>query len=215
MIRSLSRRLTLAALGLSAFHFTSCNPIATPMDDRNQMIVSVRDQKMLLIRDGEPVKSYKVSTSKFGIGDEPGSNRTPLGTMRVARKIGGNAPMGTVFKSRRPTGEILKPNAPGRDPIVTRILWLAGTEDHNRNAYRRYIYIHGTPQASRLGTPASFGCIRMGCKDIVDLYNRVGTGANVTITRGPLSETPEGQAYQASRIGKIPLPGWLSGKTGA
>ena len=79
---------------------------------------------MLLVRDGKPVKTYKVSTSKFGIGDRPGSNCTPLGTMQVAKKIGGSAQAGTVFKSRRPTGEVLKPNAPGRDPIVSRILWL-------------------------------------------------------------------------------------------
>ncbi len=201
MIGTLPRRLALAALGIFAsLHFTSCGTIGK--DDRNQMIVSVRDQRMLLVRDGEPVKSYTVSTSKFGIGDRPGSNCTPLGRMEVATKIGGDAPIGSVFKSRRPTGEILKPNAPGRDPIVTRIMWLKGTEQHNRNAYRRYIYIHGTPEANRLGTPASYGCIRMGCKDIADLYRRVGTGADVIVTRDSLMETPEGKAY-AARAGHL------------
>ncbi len=191
MTWSLSRKLffpfacTLAALG-----FTSCGSMK---DDRSKMIVSVRDQKMLLVRDGKPVKSYKISTSKFGIGDRVGSNCTPLGKMQVAKKIGGNAPADTVFKSRRPTGEILKPNAPGRDPSVSRILWLNGTEASNKNTYRRFIYIHGTPEERRLGTPASYGCIRMGCNDVVDLYNRVGPGAEVQIIRGSLESTRTSQ----------------------
>lgn len=172
----------------------SCGP---SVDKRNKMIVSVRDQKMLLVRDGEPIKAYKISTSKFGLGDQPGSNRTPLGRMRVARKIGGGEPAGAVFKSRRPTGEVIKPNAPGRDPIVSRILWLTGTDSNNRNAYRRFIYIHGTPEVRRLGTPASYGCIRMGTKDVVDLYNRVGTGADVYVTRGSL---PKSAAPKANNI---------------
>lgn len=166
----------LTSCGTSSFNFGS-------RDDRNKMIVSVRDQKMLLVRDGTPVKSYKISTSKFGIGDRPGSNRTPLGRLQVAKKIGGNAPIGSVFKSRRPTGEVLKPNAPGRDPIVTRILWLTGTEPRNANAFRRTIYIHGTPEEGRLGSPASYGCIRMASRDVADLYNRIGTGADVFVIR--------------------------------
>ena len=112
----------------------------------NEVIVSVRDQRMMVLKEGAPVKSYRISTSKFGLGDKPGSMNTPLGTMRIARKIGAGAPSGAVFKSRRPTGEILRPNSPGRDPIVSRIIWLKGTEKRNRNAFRRYIYIHGTPE---------------------------------------------------------------------
>lgn len=193
MTRSLTRTLLFPAVSLlAAFAFTSCG---TVKDDRNKMIVSVRDQKMLLVRDGKPVKAYKISTSKFGIGDRPGSNCTPLGRMEVAKKIGGNVPAGTVFKSRRPTGEVLKPNAPGRDPIVSRIMWLSGSESCNKNTYRRYIYIHGTPEERRLGTPASYGCIRMGQKDVVDLYNRVGSGAEVQVIRGTLGETEAGQSY--------------------
>lgn len=179
-------RLLIPIVALSSLSaLTSCGPT---YDTRNQMIVSVTDQKMLLLRDGKPIKSYKVSTSKFGLGDIPSSNRTPLGRMKVAKKIGDGQPAGAVFKSRRPTGEVLKPNAPGRDPIVSRILWLTGTEPHNRNAFRRYIYIHGTPEQYRLGTPASYGCIRMGSKEVVDLYNRVGTGADVYVIRGPLND---------------------------
>ncbi len=177
--------------------FNSCG--SSNLDTRNKMLVSVRDQKMLLMRDGKPVKTYKISTSKFGVGDVPNSNRTPLGKMRVAKKIGGGQPVGAVFKSRRPTGEVIRPNAPGRDPIVSRILWLTGTESANNNAFKRYIYIHGTPEQSRLGTPASYGCIRMGCKDVVDLYNRVGTGADVYVIRGSLMKTEGQRVLTASR----------------
>lgn len=159
------------------------------------MYVSVADQRMLLVTDGKPVKSYPISTSKFGIGSQNGSNRTPLGRMEVARKIGDGAPAGMVFKSRRPTGEVLRPNAPGRDPIVSRILWLNGTETHNRNTFNRLVYIHGTPEENRLGTPASYGCIRMGMRDVVDLYNRVGEGAEVRVMRGSLLETSAGREF--------------------
>lgn len=176
---------------------TSCG--TTGPDERNQMLVSVRDQKMLLLRDGKPVKSYKISTSKFGVGDIPNSNRTPLGKMKIAKKIGEGAPVGAVFKSRQQTGEVIKPNAPGRDPIVSRILWLTGTESHNRNAFRRYIYIHGTPEISRLGTPASYGCIRMDSSDVVDLYDRVGPGADVVVIRGSLRKTRVQKNYTAMR----------------
>lgn len=190
-------RLLIPIVALSSFSaLTSCGPT---VDTRNKMVVSVRDQKMVLLRDGKPIKSYKVSTSKFGVGDVPSSNRTPLGRMRVAKKIGDGQPPGAVFKSRQPTGEVLKPNAPGRDPIVSRILWLTGTESHNRNAFRRYIYIHGTPEQNRLGTPASYGCIRMGTKDVVDLYNRVGTGADVYVTRGSIKDVVQRKNHTAFR----------------
>ena len=105
----------------------------------------------------------------------------------MRKKIGDGAPQGAVFHSRRPTGEILQPNAPGRDPIVTRILWLDGLESHNSNAFSRCIYIHGTPQESLLGTPASYGCIRMRSFDVAKVYDLVGTGARVEITVGHLA----------------------------
>lgn len=200
--KNLPNRLSLAlTFAAAALTFSSC---ATKCDSANQILVSVRDQKMLLVKDGEPVKSYPVSTSKFGLGDQPGSKRTPLGTMQVAKKIGGGAPAGAVFKSRRPTGEILAPNAPGRDPIVSRILWLRGTEQNNRNAYRRFIYIHGTPEEWRVGTPASYGCIRMKSKDVIDLYQRVGEGAEVRVIRDSLRTTPAvHRAYATRRIGPV------------
>jgi hypothetical protein len=141
---------------------------------------------MVLLTDGKPVKTYKISTSKFGLGDKPGSYQTPTGHLRIAKKIGCNAQQGAVFKSRKPTGEVIRPNAPGRDPIVTRILWLKGAESENRNAYRRMIYIHGTPEERNLGRPVSYGCIRMSSRDVVDLYNRVGPGADLFVVRGPV-----------------------------
>jgi lipoprotein-anchoring transpeptidase ErfK/SrfK len=135
---------------------------------------------------GNLLATYPVSTSKFGLGDRPGSRFTPLGQLQIAEKIGDNAPPGAVFKDRRRTGEIVLANSPGRDPIVTRILWLRGRESQNANAFARDIYIHGTPEERLIGTPASYGCIRMRSTDVVQLYNIVGVGAAVTIVDTPL-----------------------------
>lgn len=186
--------LFLATALLCSLGFTGCGGAHFGKDTRNKMIVSVRDQRMLLVRDGEPVKTYRISTSKFGLGNRLGSNCTPTGRLQVARKIGDRAPLGAVFKNRRRTGEVIKPNAPGRDPIVTRILWLKGTEPRNRNTYRRAIYIHGTPEERRLGRPASYGCIRMSSRDVADLYNRVGYGADVFVIRGSIRNGVSGSS---------------------
>lgn len=150
-------------------------------DSHHEIIVSVKDQQLMLKTDGKPEAVYPVSTSKFGIGDRLGSYATPLGKLFVKMKIGMGRPLGTVFKSRVPTGEVLKPNAPGRDPIVTRILWLEGTEPGNSHAYSRGIYIHGTPQEKLIGRPASYGCIRMRSVDVIALCDRIATGAVVRI----------------------------------
>ncbi|MGE5209262.1 MAG: L,D-transpeptidase family protein [Alphaproteobacteria bacterium] len=155
-------------------------------DTQHKVIISTRDQKLALLDRGTLLATYPVSTSKFGLGDRPGSRATPLGQMQVAEKIGDNAPPGTVFKDRRRTGEVVGVNSPGRDPIVTRILWLRGLEAQNANAFRRDIYIHGTPEEWRIGSPASYGCIRMRSKDIIQLYSIVGIGASVTIVDKPL-----------------------------
>jgi lipoprotein-anchoring transpeptidase ErfK/SrfK len=160
-------------------------------DTHHRLIVSIPDQKMLVLTDNRPVAVYPVSTSRFGTGDREGSYATPLGHLCVRKKIGDGAPLGEVFRSRRPTGEVLPPDAPGRDPIVTRILWLDGLEPHNRNAFGRCIYIHGTPQESLLGTPASYGCIRMRSCDVARLYDLVGRGALVKITDQPLAPSGE------------------------
>lgn len=150
------------------------------------MIISTAEQRMVLLEDKKPIKVYPVSTSKFGLSDKPGSYGTPLGRLRVKEKIGHGMPAGTVFKSRKPTGEILPVDAPGRDPIVTRILWLEGLESRNRNAFGRYIYIHGTPEERNIGLPVSYGCIRMRSRDIIELFDSVGKYATVFVTQAPL-----------------------------
>lgn len=156
------------------------------LDNRHVMHISVADQKMLLTDKGEPVATFPVSTSKFGLSSAPGSYGTPLGKHRVVKKIGHGLPSGAVFKSRRFTGEVLPVDAPGRDPIVTRILWLDGNERHNRNSFGRFIYIHGTPEERNIGQPVSYGCIRMRSRDVIALFDRVGVGARVDIFREPL-----------------------------
>jgi hypothetical protein len=150
------------------------------------LVVSVPEQTLALVEGGVVREKFAVSTSKFGLGDNPNSYATPLGSLQIASKIGGNAPLGTVFKSRRPTGEILAPNAPGRDPIVTRILWLRGLERTNAQAYSRGIYIHGTPVEKLIGRPVSYGCIRMRSKDVARLYSMVPVGTRIEITNSNL-----------------------------
>jgi L,D-transpeptidase catalytic domain len=165
---------------LSAISATSAFAVA-PVDTSNQLIVSVRDQKLILLRNGSKVATYPVSTSMFGLGDAWGRMTTPLGYLAVEKKIGDNVPVGAVFHNRRLTGEVLQPNAPGRDPITTRIIWLRGLEAQNAHAFQRCIYIHGTPEEKKIGRPASYGCIRMKAKDVADLYNQVPLGAVVQI----------------------------------
>jgi lipoprotein-anchoring transpeptidase ErfK/SrfK len=155
-------------------------------DTQHHIVISTRDQKLALLDRGTLLATYPVSTSKFGLGDRPGSRFTPLGRLQIAEKVGDNAPPGAVFKDRRRTGEIVLANSPGRDPIVTRILWLRGLESQNANAFARDIYIHGTPEERLIGTRASYGCIRMRSIDVVQLYNIVGVGAAVTIVDAPL-----------------------------
>ena len=104
--------------------------------------------------------------------------------MVVAKKLGDGTPKGAVFKSRQWTGEVLQPDAPGRDPVLTRILWLKGREGRNRNAFGRLIYIHGTPEERNIGKPVSFGCVRMKSDDVYDLYGRVRVGTPVTVLPG-------------------------------
>jgi len=141
-----TRRMKLLQPGLiSLLCLTAAIVSPAPAQAQPSIVVSVPDQTLALINDGVVVARYSVSTSKFGLGDGTGTYATPLGAMAVASKIGANAPLGAVFKNRQPTGEVLKPNAPGRDPIVSRILWLRGLEKQNARAYSRNIYIHGTP----------------------------------------------------------------------
>ena len=167
---------------LAVFGLVGCQQV----DTRHHVVVSAAEQRLVLLEHGQVIGSYPVSTSKFGLGDQKNSYRTPVGKMFVAKKIGGAYPKGAVFKSRQWTGEVLPANAPGRDPILTRILWLKGRESHNRNAFARHIYIHGTTEENRIGQPVSFGCVRMKSDDVIDLYNRVRVGTPVTVLPGKM-----------------------------
>ena len=154
------------------------------------VVVSVKEQKLALYnRNGNASKTYPVSTSKFGLSDKPGTYGTPLGLHEIVAKIGHGAPSGAVFKTRNWTGEVIKPDSPGRDPIVSRIMWLRGLESINKNAYGRCIYIHGTAEERNIGKPVSYGCIRMKSKDVIDLFAKLPIGAKVLITKDGLPAT--------------------------
>lgn len=157
----------------------------------SRVIVSVKEQKLLLMGNGERIKTYPISTSKFGVGDAWGHMTTPLGFLQVAEKIGDHAPEGAVFRNRRFTGEIIKPNAPGRDPVITRIIWLKGLEAGNAHAFSRCIYIHGTPEERTIGRPASYGCIRMKSRDVAELYSQLPVGTLVEIVPDKLPNIPK------------------------
>ena len=111
-----------------ALFMTSC----ATKDTEHQIVISAREQKLALLENGNLVATYPISTSKFGLGDGPGSYGTPLGKLEIADKIGDGAPAGTVFKDRRRTGEVVAVDSPGRDPIVTRIIWLRGLRSAER-----------------------------------------------------------------------------------
>ncbi len=135
-------------------------------------------------------RSYSVSTSKKGLGEVNGSLCTPRGKHVVRAKIGAGQPLGAVFVRRRPTGEVWTPELhaqyPGRDWILTRILWLSGCErGRNRlgevDTMRRYIYIHGSPDSAEMGAPGSIGCIRMRNRDVAELFELVAPYTPVDI----------------------------------
>ena len=189
--------MTVGATGQSAFF----SPV-------REAIVSVPDQKIVVMEGTRKLATFPVSTSKFGIGDKPNSWSTPLGSLRVAQKIGERIPPGSVFKRRQPTGEILQPNARGRDPIVTRILWLSGNESSNKNAYERCIYIHGTTEESLIGKPASFGCVRMKSKDIIVLFDMLSVGSQISIVQENVRKAISSYAMaklQPMQVGAVSL----------
>ena len=203
----LGKFLQISLLAGAALSMSSCAvQTSAKRDSLNVMEVSVPMQKMALYRHGELVKTYPVSTSKFGLGDEKGSYRTPLGKMEVAEKVGSGKPAGAVFKSRQWTGEVVKPNSPGRDPIVSRILWLKGLEPKNANAFARCIYIHGTAAERDIGKPASYGCVRMKSKDVIDLHDRVGEGSKVFVVQKGLWRDVEKGKEMGEAIQAVPLP---------
>jgi lipoprotein-anchoring transpeptidase ErfK/SrfK len=153
------------------------------MDQAGEMRVrvDVGRQCLELWRGGEVVRSYPVSTSRFGTGFLEGSFQTPTGRFVVAEKVGEGAPSGAVFRSREATGDI---HAGGgeEDAVLTRILWLSGLDPENQNTRDRFIYIHGTNREDLIGQPVSHGCVRMSNADVVDLFAAVPVGTTVEIT---------------------------------
>ena len=160
-----------------------------------QLVVSVPEQKLAVLVNGKQARLYRVSTSRYGEGDGYSSWQTPIGHLQVAHMFGFGAPAGAVFRRRQPTGEILAPDAPGRDPIVSRIIWLRGMEDGNKRAYERCIYIHGTPQETFLGRKASYGCIRMRSQDVIEMFTWIQVGTAVSIVEKPVRQA----IYDAAR----------------
>ena len=147
---------------------------------RTRIDISLRDQQLTVSRDGEEVRSFPISSSRFGIGMEEGSNKTPLGNFRIAEKIGHNAASGTIFKSRVPLGPE-EPLPETEDFVTTRILWLDGLDAENANTRDRFIYIHGTKHEDKIGTPDSHGCIRMRNADVIELFELVDETTQVVI----------------------------------
>ncbi len=142
--------------------------------------VSIRDQRLTLKDDETPIRTYPVSTSRFGVGTEQGSMKTPTGRFCVAEKIGGEMPGGTIFRSRVP----VNPNEPlpsTKDLVMSRILWLDGLDEQNANTRERFIYIHGTKHEDKVGIPDSCGCVRMRNADVIELFDLVDEGTPVII----------------------------------
>ena len=156
-----------------------------------QILIDIPSQTLSLIGgDGACIRRYQVSTARNGAGELSGSHCTPRGRHIVRARIGAGAPLGAAFRGRRPTGEVWTPELaathPARDWILTRILWLSGTEPgRNRlgevDSMRRYIYIHGTPDTEPMGVPLSIGCVRMRNRDVAELFDLVPAGTKVDI----------------------------------
>jgi len=150
------------------------------------LAVHISSQRFSLFEAGKFVKTYRCSTSRFGIGQIEGSNRTPLGLHCIAEKIGGGEPPGTVFKSREAVGHTSQPEFADAK-ITTRILWLEGLEPGfnqgtNVDSHDRYIYIHGTADQETIGEPASHGCIHLADADLVPLFDLLPAGTLVWIS---------------------------------
>ncbi|MFO7809880.1 MAG: L,D-transpeptidase [Candidatus Delongbacteria bacterium] len=147
-----------------------------------KIVISIRYQTLIFTHRNIKLK-FPVSTSKYGEGFDPGSNKTPLGMHIVCEKIGADAEYGMIFKSRKQTGEIAQIGQSDEDVITSRILRLKGLQVRNAATYDRYIYIHGTSDEARIGRKASMGCIRMKNDDIIELFEHVATGCRVHIKK--------------------------------
>ncbi|MFY9976035.1 MAG: L,D-transpeptidase [Chromatiaceae bacterium] len=160
------------------------------MSASRRIRVDIATQTLALLDGDRVLASYRVSTGLNGPGERNGSGCTPRGLHRIRIRIGAGCPEGTVFRGRRPTGEVFDPGLgaahPDRDWILTRILWLTGCEPgHNRggcvDTLRRFIYIHGCPDEEPMGEPRSHGCIRMRNRDLMELFDLVSAGTPVEI----------------------------------
>ncbi len=154
----------------------------------NAIVVQISGQKLFLFSDKKKIKSYSISTSRYGIGNMIGSNKTPLGLHRIVSKIGRNVRSGTIFRKRRNTGKVARVNKDCGDLITSRILRLEGlgkgiNKGKGIDSFQRCIYIHGTPEEESIGKPASHGCIRMRNRDIIDLFNLVKRNTLVEIIK--------------------------------
>jgi len=143
--------------------------------------ISVAKQRLSVQRGRATLRTFPVSTSRYGLGSKEGSLKTPLGQFRIAEKIGADQPHDIAYKSRQPvkaSAEMLQ----GDDLVMSRILWLDGLGARNANTYDRFIYIHGTNHEEEIGTPASHGCIRMRNADVAELFDLVEVNTRVAIT---------------------------------
>jgi L,D-peptidoglycan transpeptidase YkuD (ErfK/YbiS/YcfS/YnhG family) len=156
----------------------------TPKSTALHIRVSLQTQSLELWQDDDLLKTYPVSTSRFGAGTEEGSFKTPLGTFEVCEKFGDQVPLHTVFQSRQPIGTWNPAQFCETDLIIARILRLGGLDSDNANSYERFIYIHGTNHEDLIGTAASQGCVRMKNCDVIELYDLVPTGTSVRISEG-------------------------------
>jgi len=178
-------------------HAQPMTPPASQTDtniDTLYLSISIPQQRLWLLEDGQRQLEFPVSTAANGPGEQQGSEQTPRGWHQIRACIGAGRPSGTVFVGRRPTGEVYSPELaqahPDRDWVLTRILWLSGLEPgFNRlgkvDTMRRYIYIHGCPDGTPLGdpdSPGSHGCVRMANADLIALFDRVGPGIRVHIS---------------------------------
>lgn len=152
------------------------------MDHALYIVIKADQQRLYLYQGTDIIAQYPISTSAYGLGSQAGSNKTPLGIHKVAQRFGDNAPLGMIFKARQPTGKIAEiltdPVDVKTDYVTTRILWLEGLESGKNkgsgiDSYKRYIYIHGTPEEGLIGQPASHGCIRMINQDVMSLFEQV------------------------------------------
>jgi lipoprotein-anchoring transpeptidase ErfK/SrfK len=142
--------------------------------------ISIREQRLIVKEAENAIRSFPISTSRFGLGSEEGSWKTPLGEFRIGQKIGQKHAQGTIFKGRKPIDKTAQ-SAPDDDLVMSRILWLHGVEEHNANTRERYIYIHGTNHEEEIGQPASRGCIRMTNADVIELFDLVDEQTPVLI----------------------------------